>query len=130
MAKKAGLMGWISNKLHMEGRLTLYKSIISPHFDYRESFLYLCNFNEFDRLQKLQNSALRIIIRCRRRTSIKSMLDELNLLSVKQRIVMLTMNFIFKNRMLPEYLSEFMSYIGQHHAYRLRNINDFRLFIL
>ncbi len=129
VAKKIGFLGRISHKLDMEGRLTLYKSIISPHFEYCASLLYLCNFNEFDKLQKLQNRALRIILRCRARTSIKSMLDKLNLLSVKQRTVMLTMTFIFKikNKLLPNYLQHFISYVGHHHQHQLRNINNFRL---
>lgn len=129
VAKKIGFLERISHKLDMEGRLTLYKSIISPHFDYCASILYLCNFNEFDKLQKLQNRALRIILRCRKRKSVKSMLNELNLLSVKQRTVMLTMTFIFKikNKLLPDYLQDFISYVGQHPRYHLRNINDFRL---
>lgn len=129
LAKKIGFLGRISNKMNLDGRLTIYKSIISPHFDYCASILYLCNFNEFDRLQKLQNRALRIVLRSRNRKSIKSMLNELNLLSVKQRTMMMTMVFIYKmkNKLLPGYLQNYISYVGQHHRYKLRNINNFRL---
>lgn len=129
VAKKIGFLGRISNKLNMMNRLTLYKSIIAPHFDYCATITFLCNKGEFKKLQKLQNRAMRIILKVNKRTSIKLMLEALCLLNVRQRITLLAMVFIFKlkNNMLPKSLVENISYVGQGQTHMLRNNNDFKL---
>lgn len=72
---------------------------------------------------------MHIILKCKKRTSIKSRLDQLNLLSVKQRVAFLTMVFIpkLKYKLLPTYLSDNVTYVSQGHQYQLRNNDDFRL---
>ena len=56
--------------------LKLYKSLITPLFDYC-SVVYDClSARDTDRLQKIQNCALRIILKMDRRTHIKDMHEE------------------------------------------------------
>lgn len=84
IAKKIGFLARISNKLPIQHRVLLYKSIVAPHFEYCPTILHLCDENEFARLQKLQNRAMRVILRCKKTTSISTMLGTLCWMSVKQ----------------------------------------------
>lgn len=129
IAKKIGFLARISNKLTPEHRITIYKSIIAPHFEYCSSILSTSNVGEFSRLQKLQNRAMRIVLRCKKRTHVQDMMDALQWLSVKQRIMyrMLVVVFKIKNDLMPKYLSEKIAYVGDNHQYPLRNASDFRL---
>lgn len=112
MSKKVGLLGRLRNKLPFNSAVLIYKTIISPHVDYCASMLFMCNKTEMDKLQKVQNRCLRVILRCNRRTSIKLMLNTLCLLSIKQRIFYNTLVLIFKitNNLLPEYLKQKIKY--------------------
>lgn len=126
VAKKIGFFRRISAKLNFQNRLTLYKSIISPHFDYCATILFLGKEADLDKLQIQQNRAMRIILRG---NSIKDMLKALNFLDVRQRINYLTMAFKFKikNGQLPQYLTREINYVGDAQHYNLRNNDDFRL---
>lgn len=84
-AKKIGFLARISKNLDFMSRIRVYKTIVAPHFEYC-SMLYMCNESKFQRLQKLQNRAMRIIIGCNRRTRVKDMLNALCWMSIKQRI--------------------------------------------
>lgn len=129
LAKKIGFLARISRKLPIQHRIRLYKSIIAPHFEYCPSILFTCGENEFARMQKLQNRAMRIILRCKKSTSIASMLDALCWMNIKQRIVYQTMIMVFrmKHQMVPTCMSRNLKYVGETHRYRVRNANDFRL---
>ena len=61
----------------------LYKSLVLPHFDYCD-LAYSCEAN-LQKLQKLQNSACRTLLRADRRAHIKDMHNELKLLTLSQR---------------------------------------------
>lgn len=87
MAKKTNFFGRISNKLNKSTRLLVYNTIIVPHINYCSTILFLSDKNHIDRVQKLQNKCMRIILRKRRRTHIKAMLNELNFVSVKQQTI-------------------------------------------
>lgn len=129
IARKVGFLARISNKLSFEHRIVIYKSIIAPHFEYCASILSNCNKGDMSRLQKLQNRAMRIILRCKKRTHIQDMLDALQWLNVKQRIMLKTLVTVFKvkHNMMPKYLSKKISYVGEVQQYPLRNDGDFRL---
>ncbi len=129
VARKIGLFSRISRNLTYKARVSVYKSIIAPHFDYCASLLLTANKSEMERMQKLQNKAMRIILRCRRDTSIKSMLETLEIMSVNQRIWFQTLKLVhkIKNEMVPEYLAEMTKTNGEIHGRNLRNRNDFRL---
>lgn len=131
IAKKIGFLARISKNLNFMDRITVYKSIIAPHFEYCASVLYTCTQGDIEKLQLLQNRAMRIILRCNRWTSIGRMLEALCWLNVKQRITYkaLTMVFKLKHNMVPVSMTEKISIVGQVQPYPLRNINDFQLHI-
>jgi hypothetical protein len=129
MAKKVGFLGRIQQKLTKTAKITIYNSIISPHLDYCSSILFLANEEYLNRMQIIQNRAMRIILRCHRRTHVKTMLDNLEWQSTKQRIYMNTLVFIFKikHNMAPDYLSSKLLYTREATTHVLRNADDFRL---
>lgn len=129
VAKKVGLLTRLARNLTINARISIYKSVIAPHFDYCASLLYLSNASSFDRMQKLQNRAMRAILRCRKLTPIREMLEALDLLSVKQRVTETTMKFIYKLKhgLLPRYLSKMVTYNCDIHEYPTRSRNDFRV---
>ena len=104
-------------------------SIIAPHFEYCSSILFLANAEDLNRLQKLQNRAMRIILHCSRYTKITLMLDTLQWLSIKQRIVFNTIIFIFKiiHNLLPNCLLKYIIQNSEIHNYPTRNCEDFKL---
>lgn len=68
VARKVGVLARLARNLNIGARMSIYKSVISPHFDYCSSLLYLGDASSFDRLQKLQNRAMRAILRCKKLT--------------------------------------------------------------
>lgn len=129
VASKIYLFGRISKNLTFGARHKVYQSIILPHFQYCTSLLFAANSTCIDKLQKLQNRALRIVLRCKQSTSVKSMLDTLSSLSVNQEIIFgtLKMAFKIKNGMVPKYLTGACKKNKETHGYNLRNNEDFRL---
>lgn len=124
--KIANKTNFLRRIVSMFTRLTIYKSIIAPHFEYCSTLLLYINNNELQRLQKIQNKAMRVILQCNRYTPINVMLRTLNFMNVKQRILLRTLQFIFKikNGILPEYLFNKIIYVGDTHNYNSRSKND------
>ena len=75
----------------------MFKTIVAPHFEYCESILAMANNGQFDRMQKLQNRAMRIILKCNKRTSIDSMLEALRWMNIKQKNFLQDVNFCIQN---------------------------------
>jgi hypothetical protein len=107
----------------------IYNSIISPHLDHCPSILFLTNEKNLNRMQIIQNRAMRIILRCHRRTYVKAMLDNLDWQSTKQRIIMNTLVFMFKikHNRASDYLASKLLYTSEATIHVLRNADDFRL---
>jgi hypothetical protein len=70
MGKKVGFLGRIQEKLTKTAKMTIYNSIISPHQDFCSSILFLFNEEDLNRLQVIQNGAMKKILRCHWRTHI------------------------------------------------------------
>ena len=88
--------------------------MINPHFKYDSTTLFTCcTANQIERLQKLQNTAMRIVLKVNRYTSIHYMLESLKWLNVEQQLKLNTPNFIYKikNGEAPEYIIEQVSYV-------------------
>ena len=110
----------------MFSRILVYKSIIAPHFEYCATLQLYLNNNEIQQLKKMQNKAMRIILKCNRYTPIDTMLNVSNILNVRQRIVLKSLQFIIKIKcdMAPRYLCDKLSLVRDTHGYNIRSVND------
>lgn len=129
IGRKIGFFKRLRNKVTILTAINIYNTMIKPHFEYGSTVLYTCcSLQQQARLQKLQNKAMRSILKCNRFTSIRYMLDALKWLDIKQRLQLNTICFIQKIKMgnAPECLLEQIRYVGDIQPYNLRNALDFR----
>lgn len=86
------ILNRLRNELNCTQKITIYKSVIEPHFIYSASILFLSTQGDMNRHQKL--------------TSGHILLEILNFMSVKQIIIFHTMIFVHKiiNGRAPPYL--------------------------
>jgi hypothetical protein len=128
IAKKINYLARLGNKVNDYNKVTIYNAIVAPHFEYCSSMMLLCTNDDLVKLQKLQNRAMRIILRVGRRTRINDMLVTLNWMCIKQRIVFNSLLLIHKMRMnaVPQYLCKKLQYVRDVHNRELRNMNDLR----
>ena len=68
LAKKIDFLKRISKSM------TIYDTIIKPHFEYVSTILYSSTAIQLIRMQKLQNKTMRVIFKCDRYTHINTML--------------------------------------------------------
>lgn len=129
LAKKIGFFGRIAKNLTFVARVNVYKSIIAPHFDFCSSLLLQTSQHCLNKLQRLQNRAIRVILRCSRYSNTEMMYEALHLMNVRQRLVFNTLKLVFKikNGMVPEYVSERVTANMAIHNFNLRDNSDFRL---
>lgn len=127
ISKKIFFFTRISRSLTFQTSITVYNTIIKPHFDYCSSLLFLLDANSISSLQKLQNRGMRVLLRCNRHTSIMSMLQVLDWLSVKDRLFYNSMIFIYKliSGKLPTYFNQFVVYQNEIHDYPTRGNMNF-----
>jgi len=129
MAKKIYFLNRMRKRLDKETKRILYKSLIVSQIDYCSSILFMCNQQQMNSLQVLQNKALRAILNRNRYERVNDMLRDADLLSVQQRVNYNTMKLIYKaeHQRLPSYLCDLFTYVSNVQPYNLRNNNEFRL---
>ena len=86
-----------------------------------------CSNQQIERLQRLQNKAMRFILNCSRYTSMQYMMESLKWF--KQRLKLNTLKYIKKiiNGNVPQYIKDQIAYVGEMRAYHLRNNSNFRI---
>lgn len=126
ISKKVNLLYRLGNSISSFTKCTIYKSIILPHFDYCSTLMLNYSKSNIDLLQKLQNRAMRIILKVNRYTNVKLMLDTLGWLSVKQRMIWNSCVLIQKmiDNLTPSYLSNHVKLIKNKHRYDTRQSNQ------
>ena len=68
-------------------RKTLFNTLVLPHYDYCSNIWSCISMTQIQRLQRIQNRALRIILQCDYRSHVLPMLHQLNVMSVSQRFL-------------------------------------------
>lgn len=130
IGKKIGFFKRLRSKISIITAINIYNTIIKPHFEFGSTIIYTCcTDQQISRLQKLQNRAMRCILRCNRYAPINYMLNCLKWLNIRQRLKLNTLVFIQKMKMgdAPQYLCEQLIYVGDVQPYNLRNSEHFRL---
>lgn len=129
VARKYGMLIRLKSQLTFWSKIYLYKTLVAPHIDYCSSVLFLASDTHLKRLQKLQNKFMRYILNCGKLTPILGMLEALQWLSIKERIIFNVMTTIFKltKHMLPEYLTNIIVRGRNIHSHRTRQNNDLRV---
>lgn len=112
VGQKISVLGRLRNDLNNEQKLYLYKSIIQSHFSYCATIIYLSNSTNIERLQKLQNKCMRLILKTDRFRHSRDMLTKFKIMSVSQLITFQTLIFINEivNGQAPNYLKNKIKY--------------------
>ena len=109
----------------------LYNALVLPHFDYCSSVWSCTSVKNMSRLQRLQNRAMRCILKAPARAHIEEMLADLKWMSVKQRMCYNRLVLMWKilNNCVPNYLSNRVQYVHQIHQRQTRASANNLLFI-
>lgn len=129
ISKKLFFFSRIAAQISMKARLTVFNSIIQPHFDYCSTILFLLDNTSKASLQKLQNRGMRLILKCNRYTPITHMLETLQWQSVTKRLTFSAMIFIFKivKGLMPTYFKQFIKFNHEVHEHCTRSANNFHI---
>jgi hypothetical protein len=108
----------------------MYNAFVLPHIDYCCTVFYPLSQTNVTRLQRLQNRALRLLLKAPPRTHIEDMLSELNFMSIKQRQLFNLLVFTWKivNNHLPSYLCDF-NFVANVHQHFTRSSQANTVFI-
>lgn len=129
MISKLQLFKRLSKRLNCFTLSLLYKSLVAPNIDYCSSILFMLNDTQVDKIQKVQNRFMRLILKAPWLTPIKDMLDNLKWKSIKQKICFNTLKFIFKilNGETPQYLTEKLTQRKDVMLYNLRSSSRYNV---
>jgi len=123
VGKKIAVLRRIKPFLPKDALKTIYNTTILPLFDYANIVWSSCGEKNLKRLQVLQNKAMRTILGAHYLTHSKDLLNELNFMSIRDRIIYLNGCMVYKalNDQTPEYLSSKFIPIHSKHTYRTRS---------
>ena len=130
ISKKIGVLKRVSWYLSIDSRKLVYNTIVLPHFNnYCSTVLYLANQSDMDRLQKLQNRAMRVILRCNIYTRVNDMLKVLGWMNVYNYVEFNVLMFIYKIKLhvVPPYLQGNVQTFEDFHNYKTRGGINFVL---
>ena len=129
LASKINVLYRIRDQITFDIRKIVYNSIIQPHYDYCSTLYINCTKEQIESMQKLQNRAMRYILKCEYRTPSDFMLKSLNWMNVSQRINYNVMLLVYKmkNNLVPQYLCNKIRFASEFHHRNTRNRNEIRL---
>ena len=104
---KLRLINVIRNKLTVTVAERVIIAMVTGNLDYCNSLLNAITANEIGRIQKVQNTAARLILNRDRRSSATVMLNDLHWLSVKKRVMYKILLLVYKSLhgTTPDYIT-------------------------
>jgi len=129
--KSIGVLKRCSPYLPIEARKTLYNTLVLPHIDYCSTVWGCTSQTNVMRVQRLQNRAMRSILKEGPRTHIEDMLHQLGWLSVKQRLVhnKLVLMWRIVHGAAPSYLTENLRLSRDVHRYNTVGSSNRNIYI-
>ena len=115
-------IGRMRKYLNQQSTERLVHAFIMSRLDHCNSLLYGLLAKEINKLQRLQNSAARLVTRSKIREHITPILSKLHWLPVKQRIIfkLLMMTFKITHNDAPKYLTELLESYSPRRTLRSR----------
>ena len=109
--------------------LQLYKSLIVPVIDYCDMIYDCLSATDSSKLQKVQNSALRIVLQCDRQSHVVDLHGNLNLTYLADRRHMHRLNHVHKciHGLAPDAIKQQVSLVADHHAVHTRAATSCKL---
>ena len=96
VAHKLYLLSKIRKYITIGQAIAIYKAKVVPYFDYGDIFLMNINQKAIDKLQKLQNRALRICLALDGRSNVNDMHNTCNINKLTHRREAHLLNFVYK----------------------------------
>ena len=103
VAHKLFLLARIRKFITTEQAITIYRSKIVPFFDYGDIFLMNITTGTKQKLQKMQNRALRICMEAEGRTNVNMLHNTCNVNKLDDRRKTHLLNFVYKRAQNAEY---------------------------
>ena len=104
VAHKLYLLSRIRKYITSGQSIAIYKSKVVPYFDYGDIFLMNINKKTIDKLQKLQNRALRLCLALDGRSNVNDMHNTCNINKLSHRREVHLLNFVYKKAQDERYL--------------------------
>ena len=120
-------IGSLRHVLSVEATKTLVSALVISKLDYCNALLSGCPKDQLDKLQRVQNSAARLVFRSRKRDHVSPLLKRLHWLPVKARIEfkLALLCHSFFSGTAPHYISQLLSIYTP--SRNLRSSSDLRL---
>ena len=106
VAHKLYLLSRIRKYINIQQSITIYRSMIVPYFDYGDIFLININLKTIDKLQKLQNRALRVCLALDGRSNVNDLHNTCNINKLTHRRHAHLLNFSYHRAQDPSYIKE------------------------
>ena len=122
-------IGSIRKYLDKPSTEKLVNSLVTVHLDYCNSLLYGISSQQMCRLQKIQNTAARLILRLRKYDHISAALRDLHWLPVRKRIVFKILLTVYKVTIgqAPSYISDMLTTYKPSRSLRSGTLPSFRV---
>ena len=102
----------IAKYLDQDTKHHVVRCLILSRLDYGNALLYGAKSKDLDRLQSLQNKAVKLIFSASKRDSPSPLMNTLHWLPIRERIIFKICMYVFKclKGIAPEYLTDFLSH--------------------
>ena len=122
VAHKLYLMGMMRTFITTEQAITIYNSKIVPYFDYGDIFLMNITSKTKQKLQKVQNRALRICMEAEGRTNVNLLHNTCNVNKLDDCRITHLLNFVYKRAQREEYCQTGLRALRRYDAPILKEI--------